>query len=122
MVLIEISDNPNCVSVDQRVFHDLAPAQEITHVRLLLPDGVAAWCDVTGWTAAGAPCPAHLQKVDDSGDGVAYLVSGGEAGLRFKPSGSAAAWRLDAPEQWGEPFLIIADVSDVQAGSSVNGR
>ena len=122
MVLIEIPDNPNCVSVEQRVFHDLAPAQAITQVRLSRPDGVAAWCDVTGWTTAGAPCPARWQKVDDSGEGVAYLVYGGEAGLRFRLAGADGPWRLDAPDQWGEPFLIIADVKDVRAGSSVNGR
>jgi len=122
MVLIEIPDNPNCVSVEQRVFHDLAPAQAITQVRLSRPDGVAAWCDVTGWTTAGAPCPARWQKVDDSGEGVAYLIFGGEAGLRFKPSGSAAAWQLDAPGQWGEPFLIVADLSDVKLENGSNGR
>ena len=116
MVLIEISENPNCASVEQRVFHDLAPAQPVVRVRLSGTNGEAEWHDVTGWTAAGAACPALIQKVDDSGEGVAFLVNGGDAGLRLKPAATAAAWRLDDPAQRGEPFLLVTDLEDVQHG------
>ena len=112
MIVIEIEANPNCEPVDMRVFHDTGPVASVGCVRL---EREAArgpeWFDVTGWTMAGAPCPALAQKVDDSGDGVAFLVRGGDAGLRLKPSGRDG-WRLDASEQWGEPFLLIADEQD----------
>ena len=76
----------------------------------------AQWYDVTGWTVSGGPCPALLQKVDDSGDGVAFLLYGGDAGLRFRHAEAAASWAQDASGQWGEPFLIIADPADIRHG------
>jgi len=59
-------------------------------------------------------CPAQARKVDDSGEGVIMLVSGGDAGLRLQPGGAPAAWSLTNPAQWGEPFLLIADPEDLR--------
>ena len=113
MVLVEIPANPNCDPVDLRVFHDLGAPQPVRRVRLSRDAGRPAWYDVTGWTTDGLPCPAVAQKVDDSGDGVALLVRGGDAGLRLRPADGRAEWRLDAPTQWGEPFLLLTDMSDL---------
>jgi len=114
VILLEIPDNPNCPSVEQRVFHDVEPARTVSHVRLT-PDGQPAqWYDVTGWTAAGTPCPAWVQKVDDSGEGVAFLLYGGDAGLRLRPNGDSAPWQLEDPRQWGESFFLLPDVSEVK--------
>jgi len=113
MILIEIPDNPNCTATE-RVFHDLEPARTVRQVRLQRHGGPDRWFDVTGWTVEGHPCPARLHKVDDSGDGVAFLLSGGDAGLRLRPTLDRAPWAVNAPQQWGEPFLIVADPSDVQ--------
>ena len=129
MVTIEIGDNPNCPSMDLRIFHPLGPAQSVSRVRLERTPGHATWYDVTGWTTAGVPCPARMQKVDDSGEGVAFLLHGGDAGLRLRPAcaaeeslgGSAAGrpadggrpWSLDDPAQWGEPLLIVSDAVDL---------
>ena len=121
MILIEIPNNPNCAPVDGRIFHDLTPPQAVRQVRMAFDDGTPRWYDVTGWTAAGAPCPAVMQKVDDSGDGVAFLVHGGEAGLRLQPSGDERFWALDAPGQRGEPFLLIGDASDVRLAATDAG-
>ena len=54
-----------------------------------------------------------IRKVDDSGEGVALLIDGGDAGLRLKPAAHASPWRLDDPEQWGEPYLLLSGVNDV---------
>lgn len=113
MVLIEIPDNPNCDPVDTRVFHGVSPPRSITQVRLELVPGEPAWYDVTGWMPEGAPCPATAQKVDDSGEGIAWLVRGGDAGLRLKLAALPAAWDLRAPAQWGEPFLLLSTEEDV---------
>ena len=45
------------------------------------------WYWITGWSDnVDTPlCPANAQRVEDSGSGLAYLVSGGLYGLRFKP-------------------------------------
>ena len=114
MRLIEIPANPNCPAVDLRVFHDLGPPAPVAQVRLEREPDRPAWYDVAGWTSAGTPCPAMMQKVDDSGEGVAWLLFGGDAGLRLKPAGAAEAWRLTEIRQWGEPFLLLVDARDVR--------
>ena len=113
MVTIEIPENPNCAAMDLRDFHDVGQPQPVHRVLLAQPPEPAQWCDVTGWTAAGASCPAVAQKVDDSGEGVAFLIRGGDAGLRLQPSGRATPWRLDDADQWGEPFLILPSLEDI---------
>ena len=122
MVLIEIAENPNCAPVDLRVFHDLAPSQPVAAVRLERSPGALQWHAVTGWTVAGLPCPARLQKVDDSGEGVAFLLYGGDAGLRLQPADGQTPWGLRDSRQWGESFLIVADRSDIRfAEASADG-
>ncbi|MBI4342187.1 MAG: hypothetical protein HY599_02330 [Candidatus Omnitrophica bacterium] len=117
MIVIEIADNPNCSPVDLRVFHDLDAPQAVGAVRLERQTGVPAWYAVTGWTAAGTSCPAYAQKVDDSGDGTAFLLHGGDAGVRLRPLAVQGPWRMEDPQQWGEPFLILGDPSDLQGAA-----
>jgi len=118
MILIEIPDNPNCAAVELRIFHELEPAQRVSQVRLIHDGELPQWYDVTGWTASAQPCPAWLQKVDDSGDGVAFLLHGGEAGVRLRPAGTREPWSGTVLQQWGEPFLIVGDRADVRAQAS----
>ena len=112
MIVIEIADNANCLPTE-RVFHELTPPQPVTRVRYERRFGQPQWCVVTGWTSRGTPCPAVLQKVDDSGEGVAFLVHGGDAGLRLQPAQHPSPWRIDDPRQWGEPLLILPAAEDV---------
>ncbi len=100
--------------MDLRVFHDVEPAQPAGQVRLTRDGGLPQWYDVTGWTVDDRPCPAWLQKVDDSGDGVAFLLYGGEAGLRLRPTDTRQPWDRGDSRQWGEPFLIMGDRADVR--------
>ena len=113
MILIEILENPNCEAVPMRIFHDLEPARPVRRVRLQQGEEVD-WYDVTGWSAQGAPAPAVAQKVDDSGEGVAFLVCGADAGLRLRPAKETGPWRLEEPGQWGEPFLLVSDLDDLE--------
>ena len=101
--------------MELRVFHDLELPRPVTHVRCSPPDRDAAqWCAVTGWTLASTTCPALARRVDDSGDGVAWLVSGGDAGLRLQTADPPRAWHPKASAQWGAPFLLLPDASDVR--------
>ena len=122
MVVIEIPSNPNCASVDTRVFHALSSAQQVGRVRLARQAGEVRWHDVTGWSMAGQSCPAMMQKVDDSGEGVAFLIYGGDAGLRLKPAGHPALWRFEDATQRGEPFLLVSNLSDVQLVQSSDSQ
>ena len=114
MIIIEIPPNPNCETVEMRVFHEAGPARQVTHVRLERVPGQLHWYEVTGWTVAGIPCSARAQKVDDSGEGTAFLIYGGDAGLRFRPEGSQPTWQLSDPQQWGESLLIITDINELK--------
>ena len=117
MILLDIPPNPNC-DATERVFHDVEAPRAIARMRLEREGAPAAWYDVTGWTAAGAPCPALAQKIDDSGEGVAFLIYGGDAGLRFRPADAREPWDLSNPHQWGEPFIITPDLNDLQLATA----
>lgn len=113
MITIEIPPNSDCEAVELRLFHDLEPPRGVSQVRLE-HHGSSQWYRVTGWTLQGSRCPALGRKVDDSGEGVVLLVSGGEAGLRVQPAEHQDPWRLDDSSQWGVPFLLVADAKDVR--------
>ena len=113
MVVVEINPNPNCEAVDLRVFHDVEAPRTVRQVCLQRVNEPPAWYEVTGWTLNNRPCPAIACRVDDSGEGLAVLVTGGEAGLRLRPAGSTGPWSLDDPSQWGAGFLLMADEAGV---------
>ncbi len=119
MAVVEIAPNPNCDPVDLRVFHDIEAPRVVRQVCLQRVNEAPAWYDVTGWTLEGTPCQARGRRVDDSGEGLAVLVTGGEAGLRLRPAGSAEAWGMDDPRQWGASFLLMADEAGVVAFDEV---
>lgn len=122
MIVVEIPPNPNCESVDLRVFHDVEAPRLVRQVCLQQANEPAAWYDVTGWTLEGTPCPALARRVDDSGEGLAVLVTGGDAGLRLRQVGSTQAWSMDDPHQRGESFLLMADENGVLAyDEALNG-
>ena len=117
MIIIEIPPNPNCDAVDMRVFHESGPAQTVVQIYLERDAGHPIWYDVTGWAAAGTACPAIVQKIDDSGEGTAFLLYGGDGGLRFRPAESHAPWRIDDQTQWGESFMIINSIKELKLSS-----
>ena len=109
MVVVEINPNSNCDPVDLRLFHDVEAPRVVRQVCLQRAAEPPAWHDIAGWTLDNRPCPAMACRVDDSGEGLAVLVTGGEAGLRLRPAGSEEPWSLDSSNQWGASFLLMAD-------------
>jgi hypothetical protein len=113
-VYVEIPENPNCRAMDGQVFQCRAPARMVTQVRMG-DDGSEEWCAITGIDETGDLCAATACIIEDSGEGACYLVVGGAWGLRFKRNSATAAWSLEDPDQWGEPFLILGgDGADLQ--------
>ncbi len=115
-MFLRFEENPNTGFVDDRVFQERSEPRRVTHV-LRRRGGQDVWCDVTGLDAKGLPVPAFARKVEDSGEGMCYLVYGGAWGLRLaephsaiRPPPSEILWSVDDPHQWGEPFLLLAVV------------
>src|SRR5690242_12889665 len=98
-----VEQNPNCESIEGRVFHERTPPRTVTHV-LRSRNGQERWCRVTGLEGDWRECAAVARKVDDSGDGTCYLVTGGAWGLRLNAAEAVEPWSLTSSTQWGEPF------------------
>jgi hypothetical protein len=114
-VFIQIPENPNCDAIDGQVFQCQSPSREVTHVRRER-QGVTDWRPITGLEDGWGSCPATACLVEDSGEGMCYLIVGGEWGLRLKRQDEAGPWE-PGDNQWGEPFLLLAgDGQDVRFG------
>lgn len=115
MIVEEIEENPNCRGSDMMRYREIGPARKVVQLRLYHEAPEGKLYDVTGWSdQAGSPAvPATIRPVEDSGSGIAYLLQGGNCGLRFKPADPAAPWNLSDPSQWGEPYLLLGDLQDL---------
>jgi hypothetical protein len=114
-MLIDIFPNENLDEACMATFKETGPRQDIRAIRLHLDDG-PCWCAVTGWSENG-PVSAQYTPIEESGDGPARLVTGGDCGLRLVrlvgPQGPAPAWNLADAQQWGEGFLICTPETEV---------
>ena len=113
-MFLRFEENPNIGFTDDRVFQERTEPRVATEV-LRKRNGEDVWCSVTGLGSSGKPEPALARKVEDSGEGICYLVYGGPWGLRLKDPACQDAWSLDDAHQWGEPFLLLpADGADIR--------
>jgi len=106
----EVDENPNHPNSVSMRFKELGPARAIKQLRVADRKNEGELCWVTGWCDdANQPlCPAYAQPVEESGQGLAYLIYGGNWGVRFKPVVLEEDWNLTSPNQWGEAFLLIS--------------
>ena len=113
-VYVEVEENDNCDYMPLQVFEARADPAPVSRVRLFEPDRPHGIYEVTGWSGDedGSPCQAMYVPVSDSGQAEAHLIIGGEWGVRMRPLGGGE-WSVDDPRQWGEPFLWLADKSDI---------
>jgi hypothetical protein len=113
-MFLRFEENPNTGFVDDRVFQERSDPKMVTHV-LRVRQGKEVWCPITGLESAAQPRPALARKVEDSGEGMCYLVYGYSWGLRLKDPDCSDPWTLDDPHQWGEAFLLLpADGADLR--------
>jgi hypothetical protein len=114
-MLVFIEENANCPEGGSWRFNSLEAPRTVAAVRLHRHTSEGEWYDIVGWragSAGAAMCGATVQKIDDSGQGVAYLIVGGDGGVRLKPRGSGEAWALRNRAQWGEPYLVVPSAGD----------
>src|SRR5258708_220325 len=110
-MFLRFEENPNCGFVDDRVFTERSDAQPVSHV-LRRREGQEVWCPVTGLATAGGFLPALARKVEDSGEGICYLVYGGAWGIRLKDPTCRDPWTMEDPHQWGEGFLLLPSTGE----------
>jgi len=118
---IDIPPNDNLDEATMATFKETGPGRAVRAVRVWR-DGAWQWCAVTGWGESG-PVPAVLTPIEESGDGPARLLTGGDFGLRLAPIGApqapapaaipTVAWDLAQREQWGEAFLLCTPEIEV---------
>jgi hypothetical protein len=115
-MLVEVDSNLNCEQSVCARFKDAGPARRVAQVKSYERKSEGEWCWVTGWTDDPEQpcCPAHAQRVEDSGSGLASLVFGGIGGIRLKPVSLSEDWDVNSPNQWGEPYLLLADAKDIK--------
>jgi len=107
---IDIEANANLDEDCMATFNATGPARPLRAIHLDVDD-TWTWCAVTGWED-GHPVPAQLTPIEESGDGPALLVSGGNQGLRLArlagpDADMSAGWNTADAQQWAEGFLIV---------------
>lgn len=114
-MIIEVEANPNCEQGFFGRFKELTRPKPVQRIKLYDRRSEGEWCEVTGWCDDPEQpcCTAWTCPVEDSGSGTTHLVYGGIFGVRFKPVGVEEPWSLDSPNQWGEPYVAVADGSDL---------
>ncbi len=122
-MVVEVESNPNCESSLYARFKDSGPVRRVEQVRTFERRAEGEWCWVTGWTddPENPRCAAHGQLVEDSGAGLTYVVFGGLWGIRLKPVGLDEDWNLESRNQWGEPYLALADQRDIRYAEQTGG-
>jgi hypothetical protein len=115
-MFIEVDSNPNCEQSLFARFKEQGPARPVSQIRVYERSAGGEWCWVTGWTddPVQPRCSAYAQPVEDSGAGSAVLVFGGIWGIRLKPVRLDEPWDLTSADQWGEPYLALASISDIR--------
>lgn len=120
----EVDDNPNWSGSVSMRFKELGPARAVKQLRVSDRKSGDELCCVTGWCDDGNQplCAAYAQPVEESGQGLAYLVYGGNWGIRLKPVLLDEDWDLYSPNQWGEAFLLIATAQSIIYAEETESR
>lgn len=97
------------------VFKNLSEPFPVAQVRIFEGGAESILYAITGWRLdeRSPLTEAMAVQVEDSGSGAAWLIYGGDAGLRLRPAGSESEWSLSDPEQFGETHLVLGDAEDI---------
>ena len=110
---VDVQAGENCDYSLNRIFSTVSDPVEITGVETMGPRGELSVFAVVGWSTAG-PCRVQAIMVEDSGEGHALLIYGGDDGIRLRAKGSDSAWSLANSDEWGEPCLLVDSSTTIQ--------
>lgn len=107
MILIEVPANPNCAGCGQMSFNETDAEKKIIRSITVWTASGDLVCDAASVHPDRSFGPAYARKIDDSGEGPAYLIFGGDWGVHFRRKADAARpWDLTDRSQWGEPYKV----------------
>ena len=117
---IQVENNDNSLMSADQVYKNLSEPFPVVGVRIYEGEPGGTACAVTGWSSEndGSPVEAYAVQVEDSSEGSAYVLYGGDWGVRLRPAESGDPWSLDNPKQSGETHLVLADREDLTEGRS----
>jgi hypothetical protein len=112
---VEVEPNDNTPMMAQQVYKNLGVPFRVAAVRIYEGEPEGSVFAVTGWSSreGGSPVEAYAVQIEDSSEGAAYLVYGGDYGIRLRPIDSDAPWSLDDPSQAGDTHLVLASAEDI---------
>ena len=97
-----------------QMYHVISEFKPITFIECE-KDGKEVLASIIGWDAEKeTPCPAYACRIEESGDGVALLIFGGNGGIRMKAADDTSEWDVNNLEQWSESHLIYPKNSFVK--------
>ena len=114
---VEVEANDNTPMMAQQVYKNLGVPFRVARVRIFEGEPEGRLFAITGWSSAesGSPVPAYAVQVEDSSAGAAYLIYGGDWGVRLRPAESEAPWGMEDLEQFGETHLVLSSLEDITA-------
>jgi len=117
---VEVEANDNSLMSADQVYRNMGDPFRVKQVRIYEGEPEGKLCAVTGWSSddGGRPVEAYAVQIEDSSQGSAYLVYGGDWGVRLAPADSDGRWSMEDPVQWGETHLVMADLEDIVAAES----
>ena len=112
---VEVESNPNSAMSASQVFHNIDSPFRVVQVRIFEGEPGGQLCAIVGWSSenGGTAVAAHAVHIEDSSQGQAFLIYGGDWGVRLRPAENKDAWAHENGSQWGEPYLVLADAEDI---------
>ena len=113
---IDILPNDNLDEAVMATFSEKGDQRKISRIKMWLKQEWQ-WCAICGFNDDEI-CSASTVQIEESGDGDAMLVVGGNQGLRIARIADEHAaipeWNVDNDQQWSEGFLICTMEMDAR--------
>lgn len=109
---LNIEANSNCGEEGQFVFMESSAPRSIDWIMVSVK-GQDQKFKIVGVHKDGSFGSAFAVSIDDSGEGTAFLIYGGEWGVRYQPESLQDAWDLSNSAQLGDPYKIYASPEDI---------
>jgi hypothetical protein len=112
---VEVEANDNSLMSADQVYRSIGEPFLIKQVRIYEGEPEGKLCNIVGWSSedGGRPVQVYAVQIEDSSQGVAYLVYGSDWGVRLAPAESTSRWSIHDPDQTGETHLVMADLEDI---------